>query len=472
MRAIIVTGPKAWVVLSGTSMPSLLVDSAAHLWCGDDAGTELSGASILCVDGVISQIGSPGADWPAADEILEARDCVVVPGLINTHHHLYQTLTRAFTPALRGDLFEWLKVLYPVWRRLDEESAYVSAWVGLAELLLSGCTTSSDHLYVHPRGQRRLVDAEIAAAKDLGIRFHATRGSMSLSEKDGGLPPDDVVEDEEAILEDSDRLVRTYHDSAPGAMVRVGLAPCSPFSVSTELMRRSATLGRELGVRLHTHLAETRNELAYCAERFGQSPYEFARRLDWLGPDVWLAHVVWTTPEEMRLLAETGTAVTHCPTSNMMVGAGLCPLTDFLRADVTVGLGTDGSAANDASDLWGEVRQALLLAHLRDGPASLSARDALGLATRGSAACLGRDDIGSIQIGKRADLACYSLDGLSTSGATLDPVEAVVRCAVRGAEHTVVEGRILVRDRQLVADAAGPIVLRHAQIARAWAQMA
>ncbi len=450
-------------------MSTLLVAGAAHVWCGDAGETEVSDASILCRDGVIDRIGTPDHTWPAADEVLDARDCLVVPGLVNTHHHLYQTLTRAYSPAVGCDLFGWLRALYPVWARLDEESAYVSAWVGLAELLLSGCTTSSDLLYVHPHGRERLIDAEIRAAEELGIRFHATRGSMSLSEKDGGLPPDEVVQKDDEILADSERLVRRFHDPAPGAMVRVGLAPCSPFSVTPELMRRSAELARALGVRLHTHLAETTNEEAYCRERFGTTPYELARRLDWLAPDVWLAHGVWTSPGEAALLAETGTSVTHCPTSNMMIGAGLCPVTDLLEAGVSVGLGCDGSAANDASDLWGEVRQAVLLAHLRGGPASFAARDALALATRGSSACLGRDDIGSLEPGKRADIACFPLDGLSLAGAVLDPVEASIRCAVRGARHTVVEGRVLVRDGRLVAD-PGAVVDRHRAIAAEWAE--
>jgi cytosine/adenosine deaminase-related metal-dependent hydrolase len=445
-----------------------LLVRAGSVWCGDDAGTEGSDEAILCADGVIARIGTPDRSWPPADRTLDATGCLVVPGLINTHHHLYQTLTRAFSPALGCDLFGWLRVLYPVWARLDEESAYLSAWVGLAELLLSGCTTSSDHLYLHPRGTSNLVDAEIRAARELGIRFHATRGSMSLSEKDGGLPPDQVVQDDDDILADSERLVHAYHDANPGAMVRVGIAPCSPFSVTPRLMLASAELARRLGVRLHTHLAETENELQYCRDRFGETPYELAQRLEWLGPDVWLAHAVWTSPGEIDLLARTGTAVAHCPTSNMLLCAGTCPVTEMAQAGVPVGLGCDGSASNDASDLWGEVRQAMLLAHLRSGPQSLSARDALALATRGGARCLGRDDVGSIEVGKRADLACYSLDGIATAGAALDPVEAVVRCAVRLATHTVVEGRVVVQDGRLAIDPS-EIVRRHRAVSREWA---
>ena len=436
------------------------------MWCGD--GTELAGASIFCEQGVISRIGDVGPDWPVPDRIVDASDCVLVPGLVNVHHHLYQTLTRAFSPALGGDLFQWLETLYPVWARLDEESAYVSAWVGLAELLLSGCTTSSDHLYVHPRGRERLIDAEVKAAGEVGIRFHATRGSMSLSKQDGGLPPIEVVQDEDEILADSERVVRAFHDPSPGAMVRVGLAPCSPFSVTPSLMERSASLARDLGVRLHTHLAETTNEARYCRETFGMGPYQLAERLGWLGPDVWLAHAVWTSAEDIGLLARTNTSVAHCPTSNMMIGAGMCPVTDMVAAGVNVGLGCDGSAAHDASDIWGEVRQAMLLARLRGGAAAFSARDALSLATRGSAACLGRNDIGAIRVGMRADLACFSLDDLSTSGAVLDPVEAAVRCAVRRARHTVVDGRLVVEHGHLVADAEA-IVHRHREVAAEWA---
>jgi cytosine/adenosine deaminase-related metal-dependent hydrolase len=449
----------------------LLVRDAAHVWCGDDAGSELTGGSVLVVDGVIARIGRRADDWPEADETLDASDCVVVPGLVNSHHHLYQTLTRAFSPALGCDLFGWLTTLYPVWARLDEESAYLSAWVGLAELLLSGCTTSSDLLYVHPRGRSGLIDAEIRAARELGIRFHPTRGSMSVSQKDGGLPPDEVVEDEEDILADSERVVGSHHDPRPGSMVQVGIAPCSPFSVSAALMERSAELARRLGVRLHTHLAETTNELEYCRERFGIGPYELARRLHWLGGDVWLAHAVWTSPEEIEMLAGTETGVSHCPTSNMLLGAGMCPVGEMRAAGVSVGLGCDGSASHDASDLWGEVRQALLLAHLRGGPASFSARDALWMATRGSAACLGRDDIGAIEVGKRADLACFSLRDIAAAGAVLDPVEAAVRCAIRRAAHTVVEGRVLVRDGHLVLDASD-VVKRHREVAAEWARAA
>ncbi len=450
---------------------TLLVTDAAHIWTGDASGREIPGGSIMCEDGVITHVGKAGDDWPEPDRVLDASGCLVIPGLINVHHHLYQTLTRAFSPALGGDLFQWLTTLYPVWGRLDEESSYLSAWVGLAELLLSGCTTSSDHLYVHPRGRERLIDAEIRAARELGIRFHATRGSMSLSVDDGGLPPVDVVQDEDAILADSDRLVGAYHDAAPGAMVRVGLAPCSPFSVTPSLMRRSAELARDLGVRMHTHLAETSNEDEYCMETFGVRPYQLAEQLGWVGPDVWYAHAVWTRPEDIALLAGSGTSVAHCPTSNMMIGAGMCPVTDMVGAGVAVGLGCDGSAAHDASDLWGEVRQAMLLARLRGGAEAFAARDALRLATRGSAACLGRDDIGSVEVGKRADLACYPLDGMSMSGAVLDPVEAVVRCAVRLAKHTVVEGRVVVQDGRLTQDPE-PVLRRHRRVAAEWAASA
>lgn len=445
-----------------------LLVRAGYVWSGDDTGAELTSASILCEDGLITRVGTPDATWPRPGGTVDATNCVVVPGLINTHHHLYQTLTRAFSPALACDLFDWLRTLYPIWARLDEESAYLSAYVGLAELLLSGCTTSSDHLYVHPRGTSGLIDAEIRAAREVGIRFHATRGSMSLSEKDGGLPPDDVVQDEDEILADSERVVRAHHDPSPGAMTRVALAPCSPFSVTPELLRRSADLARKLGVRLHTHLAETENELAYCRERFGVTPHQLARKLDWLGEDVWLAHAVWTSPEEISLLAETGTGVAHCPTSNMILGAGTCPVTDMVAADVPVGLGCDGSASNDASDVWQEVRQALLLAHLRDGAASFSARDALVLSTRGGARCLGRDDVGSIEVGKRADIACFRLDDVSTAGAALDPVEAVVRCGVRRATHVVVDGRVVVHDGSLARDPRDA-VRRHRALAAQWA---
>jgi cytosine/adenosine deaminase-related metal-dependent hydrolase len=447
-----------------------LLIRSGHLWCGDAAGTEIGGASVLAEDGVITRIGTENRDWPNVDEVLDATECVVVPGLVNTHHHLFQTLTRAFTPALGCDLFGWLRVLYPVWAQLDEESAYLSAWVGLAELLLSGCTTTSDHLYVHPWGRTGLIDAEISAAVELGIRFHPTRGSMSLGADHGGLPPMTVVQEEDEILDDCQRLIERYHDPSEGSMIRIALAPCSLFSVTTQLMRRSVELAEQLDVRLHTHLAETTNEATYCARAFGMGPYELADQLGWLSARTWLAHAVWTGDAEIARLAAAGTGVAHCPTSNMMIGAGLCPVADMRRAGLTVGLGCDGSAAHDASDLWGEVRQALLLAHLRNGPASLQARDVLNMATAGGAACLGRDDIGSLEIGRRADLACYSLTGLSTAGAVLDPVEAIVRCAVRGAKHTVVNGRVLVRDGWLDHPEFGDRVRRHRALARTWTE--
>jgi cytosine/adenosine deaminase-related metal-dependent hydrolase len=443
---------------------------SGYLWCGDAAGTEIAGASVLAEDGVVTHIGTQDRDWPVADDVLDASECVVVPGLVNTHHHLYQTLTRAFTPALACDLFGWLKALYPVWEQLDEESAYLSAWVGLAELLLSGCTTTTDHLYVHPRGRTGLIEAEISAAAELGIRFHPTRGSMSLGTDDGGLPPMAVVQDEDEILADCQRLVERYHDPSQGSMLQIALAPCSPFSVTPQLMRRSAELAERLDVRLHTHLAETTNETAYCAEVFGVRPHELAGQLGWLSTRTWFAHAVWSDAAEIARLAATGTGVAHCPTSNMMIGAGLCPAVDMRRAGVIVGLGCDGSAAHDASDLWGEVRQALLLAHLRDGPAALTARGALEMATGGGAGCLGRTDIGSLEVGKCADMACYPLTGLSTAGAVLDPVEAIVRCAVRGAAHTVVNGQVLVRDGRLNNEDLDDRVARHRALARRWAE--
>ena len=302
-----------------------LLIRCGYLWCGDASGTELGERRSSPRTAVIIRIGTVGGDWPRADEVLDATDCVVVPGLVNTHHHLDQTLTRAFSPALGCDLFGWLRVLYPVWAQLDEESAYLSAWVGLAELLLSGCTTSSDHLYVHPRGRSGPDRREISAVAELGMRFHPTCGSMSLGTDDGGLPPMTVVEDEDEILADCERLVGRYHDPSVGSMLQIALAPCCPFSVTPQLMRRSAELAERLDVRLHTHLAETTNETAYCAEVFGVRPHELAGQLGWLSDRTWLADAVWTDADEIARLAEAGTAVAHCPTSNMMIGAGLCP---------------------------------------------------------------------------------------------------------------------------------------------------
>ena len=419
----------------------------------DDARARFAGGWVLVQDDRIEALGPPPV--PAgleADRRIDATGRVVLPGLVNTHHHLPQVLTRAVPRVQQAPLFRWLTELYEVWRGFDEESVEIAATVGLGELLLTGATTTTDHLYLFPAGQERLVDAEIRAARELGIRFQPTRGSMSRGKSRGGLPPDDVCQDEATILADSRRLVREYHDPRPCSMLRIGLAPCAPFSVSEDLMRRTADLARDHGLRLHTHLAETKDEETYCLEHFGCRPVEFLRRLGWLGPDVWLAHCVHLSPEEVSLFGETGTGVAHCPTSNFRLGSGLAPVRDLLDAGAPVGLGVDGSASNDTSNMLAEARQALL-AHRRDLDPDrwLTAEDVLSMATRGGARCLGRDDVGSLEPGKAADLVLVDTRRLSYAGAGSDILAALVFSPFPEPVDTVmVNGRIVVEGGRLV----------------------
>jgi cytosine/adenosine deaminase-related metal-dependent hydrolase len=425
----------------------LLVTDAELLATVDDGRREIPGGWVAVTDGAISGLGGPADPRPPAARTVDARGCLVTPGLVNTHHHLYQNLTRAFAPALTGGLFEWLVTLYPRWARLDEEAAHVSAWIGLTELALSGCTTSTDHLYVHPRGGGDLIAAEIAAARDVGVRFSPTRGSMSLSVKDGGLPPDSVVQDDDEILADSQRLVERHHDRSPGAMTRIALAPCSPFSVSTELMTRTAELAADLDVRLHTHLCETRDEDAFCIERFGRRPVDYLADVGWMSDRVWLAHVVWPDAAEVGRLGAARVGAAHCPSSNMILGSGLAPVRELRAAGAPVGLGVDGSSSADSASLWLEARTALLQGKLRGGAGAMSARDALEMATRGGAACLGRTgEIGELSVGACGDLAVWSLEGVPFAGALSDPVEAWLRCGPTAPRHTVVGGRFVVEN--------------------------
>jgi cytosine/adenosine deaminase-related metal-dependent hydrolase len=425
----------------------LLVTDADLLATVDDGRREIPGGWVAITEGVVSGIGGPADPRPDAARTLDARGCLVTPGLVNTHHHLYQNLTRAFAPALTGGLFDWLVTLYPLWARLDEEAAYVSAYVGLTELAVAGCTTSTDHLYVHPRGAGDLISAEIAAARDLGMRFHPTRGSMSLSVKDGGLPPDSVVQDDDEILADSTRLVDAHHDRSATAMTRIALAPCSPFSVSAELMSRTAGLAADLDVRLHTHLCETEDETAFCLERFGRRPVDYLADVGWMTDRVWLAHVVWPSGGEVTRLGAAGVAAAHCPSSNMILGSGLAPVAELRAAGVPVGLGVDGSASADSASPWLEARTAMLQGKLRHGAGSMSARDALEMATRGGAACLGRTgEIGELSVGACGDLVVWPLTGPAFAGARSDPVEAWLRCGPVAARHTVVAGRPVVSD--------------------------
>jgi len=419
----------------------------------DDARTRLDDGWVLLEDDRIEHVGSgtvPGA--VKLDRRIDARGKVVLPGLVNTHHHLPQVLTRNVPRVQEAPLFLWLTELYDVWRGFDAKAVDAAARVGLGELLLTGCTTTTDHLYLFPQGQERFIDVEIAAARDLGIRFQPTRGSMSRGQSQGGLPPDDICQDEEAILADSKRLIREHHDARPRAMTRVGLAPCAPFSVSPELMRRTAEMAREHGVRMHTHLAETEDENAYCHEVYGCRPTEFLRGLGWLGDDVWLAHCVCLNRDEIALFAETGTAVAHCPSSNFRLGSGLAPVRDMLDAGVPVGLGVDGSASNDTSNMLAEARQALL-AHRPGQPPErwITAEEVLWMATRGGARCLGRDDVGSLEPGKAADLILVETRRLSYAGAASDLLAALVFSPFPEPVDTVlVNGKIVVEGGQLV----------------------
>jgi len=393
-------------------MPDLLIRNADLCLTMDDARREIAGCDVLVRGGAIVQVG-PGLRSPGA-EIVDAAGCLLTPGLVNTHHHLYQTLTRAVPEAQDALLFGWLRTLYPIWARFGPEEMFVSAQVGLAELALSGCTLTSDHLYLFPNGAR--LDDTVAAAREIGLRFHPTRGAMSIGESQGGLPPDALVETEAAILEDCIRVIDAFHDPSEGAMVRVGVAPCSPFSVSRDLMREAALLARDKGVMLHTHLAENDEDVAYSLARFGCRPGQYAEDLGWTGPDVWHAHAVKLDPEEIGLFARTGTGVAHCPCSNCRLGSGIAPVRAMRDAGVKVGLGVDGSASNDVGSLVQEARQAMLLQRVARGADAMSAREALWIATRGGAEVLGRPDCGRIAVGARADLALWDMSGIEAAG--------------------------------------------------------
>lgn len=444
-------------------MATLLVQHAHVLATFDSQRREISDGALFVRDNVIAQVGATSELPATADRVIDARDMVILPGLVNTHHHLYQTLTRAVPRAQSAVLFDWLKTLYPIWANLTPEAVYTSALVGLAELMLSGCTTAADHLYLVPNGSRH--DDEIRAAQELGIRFHPTRGSMSLGESEGGLPPDRVTQDKETILRDSRRVIETFHDSARYSMCRVGLAPCSPFSVTEDLMLESARLARAYGVRLHTHLAETQDEERFCLERFGKRPVEYAESLEWMGDDVWFAHSVWVNDDEIHRYAATRTGVAHCPTSNMLLSSGMMPLRKMLDAQVRVGLGVDGSASNDASHMLNEPRQAMLLARVNADPLALSAREALELGTRGGAAVLGRDDIGALAPGMAADFIGVDLNRLNYAG-NHDPLAALVFCGTPRVDVSVINGRVVVAEGQLQTLELAPVIQRHQRIAR------
>ncbi|MCZ4280263.1 8-oxoguanine deaminase [Kiloniella laminariae] len=442
-------------------MKTLLIKNARVLVTMDQERRELKEGALYAVDGVITAVGNSGELPQDADRVLDLSGHIVLPGLVNTHHHLYQTLTRTF--AQDEPLFPWLQSLYPVWSHLTPEAIKVSAQVGIAELLLSGCTTTSDHLYLFPNGSR--LDDSIEGAMEMGIRFHATRGSMSIGESDGGLPPDSLVENEKAILKDSQRLIETYHDGADGSRIRIALAPCSPFSVSRDLMRESALLARSYGVGLHTHLAENVEDILYSQEKFGLRPGDYAEELGWVGNDVWHAHCVQLNPDEISLFARTGTGVAHCPCSNMRLGSGIAPVREMYDAGVKVGLGVDGSASNDSSHLLAEARQSMLLQRVKHGARGLKVREAIEIATLGGAKVLNRSDVGVLAPGYQADFAAFKLDELYHSGAELDPVAGLLLCHPVNANYTAVGGELLVSEGRITRLDLQPLLRRHRNIA-------
>ena len=439
-------------------MATLLVKNAHLIVTMDGEDRELKDAAIFCRDGFIEAIGPQNELPQEADEVLDLRDHIVLPGLVNTHHHFYQTLTRNNPGAQNANLFNWLTTLYPIWARMRPQDIYTSTQTALAELALSGCTTASDHLYLFPNGSK--LDDEIEAARPIGVRLHASRGSMSLGQSQGGLPPDSVVDSEAEILRDSQRLIETYHDAKAGSRLQIVLAPCSPFSVTGDLMRESAAMARHYGVQLHTHLAETEDEEDFCLEKFGHKPVAYMQSVDWIGEDVWFAHSVHVNEAEMQLYAQHGCGVAHCPSSNMRLASGLAPTMKMLSLGVKLGLGVDGSASNDGSHLLAEVRQAMLSARLGSGikgasrsapdaPPLMTARQALSIATRGGASVLGRKDIGSLEVGKCADFFAINLNRLDYAGALVDPVAAVVFCSPVQADYTIVGGGTVVKQGQV-----------------------
>ncbi|HHX65264.1 MAG TPA: 8-oxoguanine deaminase, partial [Chloroflexi bacterium] len=399
-----------------------------------------------------------------ADRVIDAGRHLVMPGLVNTHHHFFQSLTRALPAMQNAGLFDWLTGLYPIWARLTPEAVYESARTVLCEMLLSGCTTTTDQLYLYPNGIR--LDDTIRAARDLSVRFHPCRGSMSMGESQGGLPPDDLVEDEETVLRDSRRVIEAYHEPERYGMIRIALAPAAPFNVSESLIRASAELARSYGVRLHTHVAETQDEEAYCLERVGMRPTEYMWHLGWVGPDVWWAHAIWLNDADIAMLAETGTGVAHCPSSNMRLGSGIAPVRRYLDAGVKVGVAVDGSASNDSAHLLAEARLAMLLQRVVEGPEALTAREALEIATRGGAAVLGRDDIGALAPGMAADLIGIRLDGLAHAGALQDPPAALLFCAPATVDFSMINGRMVVEDGALVGVDVAAQVARHNELSR------
>ncbi len=451
-----------------TKTVDLLVHDAQLVATVDSTRREIPGGWVAIDSGLVVGIGAPSDPQPDAVRKIDARGCLVTPGLINTHHHLYQNLTRAYAPMTSKPLFGWLQELYPLWTdALDEEAEHVAAWVGLAELALSGCTTSSDHHYLHPHGAGDLLGAEIAAAVDLRMRFHPTYGSMSLSVKDGGLPPDNAVQDEDHILAESERHVARHHDRSHGAMVQVALAPCSPFSVTRDLMSRSAELAEKLDVRLHTHLAENTEDDEFAISSFGMRPVDYYESVGWMTDRTWGAHVVMPNPDEVVRLGAAGVGIAHCPSSNMILSSGISPVVDLVNAGCPVGIGCDGSSSADSASLWQETRLAMLAGKLKSGADKMHARLALEIATRGGAGCLGREgELGELSIGAVGDLAVWKLDGPVFAGVLDDPIEGWLRCGPTAAWHTIVAGQPLVESGALVSPRVDEMLTRHREIAR------
>jgi 8-oxoguanine deaminase len=454
-------------------MTTLLIKNA-YIVTMDDRQREIPDGGLFIRDGFLEQVGQTASLPSDADEVLDLDGFIVLPGLVNTHHHFYQTLTRAIPAAQDANLFNWLMTLYPIWARLQPEDIFTSTQTALAELALSGCTTASDHLYLFPNGSK--LDDEIAAAQEIGLRIQASRGSMSLGQSQGGLPPDSVVDSEDSILNDSQRVIEKYHDAGAGAFVQIVLAPCSPFSVTSDLMKQSAKLAREYGVHLHTHLAETEDEEQFCLQRFGHRPVGYMQEVDWVGNDVWFAHAVWVNDEEIQVFAKHVCGVAHCPTSNMRLASGIAPVKEYRAAGVNVGLGVDGSASNDGSHLLAEVRNAMLVSRVKEGLTGYSlsndpnrklmtAREALYLGTRGGAAVVGRTDIGSLESGKCADFFAIDLNRIGFTGMH-DPVSAIVFGQPVNADITVVGGKFVVKEGQLCTVEEGKLIEKHNRAAK------
>ncbi|MCB0170748.1 MAG: 8-oxoguanine deaminase [Anaerolineae bacterium] len=465
-----------------------LVKNAEKLVTMDAARREIKNGALLVEDNRIEWVG-PTPDFEAwamanrpdlvqtdCDQVIDAKGCVVLPGLVNCHHHLYQTLTRTIGTGSGKILFDWLKFLYPIWAELTPEGVYTSAKVGLVELVLSGCTTVADHLYLYPNGSK--IDDEIRAAQEVGVRFHPTRGSMSLGQSQGGLPPDRVCDTEPNIIKDSIRAIESFHDPNPFSMLRIGLAPCSPFSVTENLMRESAEIARQYPlVNLHTHLAETKDEDRFCLEMFGRRPIDYAESVGWAGEDVWFAHMVHPNPAEIDWLARTRSGVCHCPSSNMILASGIAPIRAMVDQGVRVGLGVDGSASNDGNHMLGEARQAMLLQRVgwpgfESRADRFTAREALELATLGGAAILRRDDIGVLEAGQAADLVAFRVDDLAHAGSLADPVAGLVACTPTQVWLSIINGRVIVADGQFLPFELPPVIERHNQLSQSMLERA